>query len=381
MEKLDEFPSPTISHSVDRFPLSQKSGAFFQNSVHTIHKSNSFIAHFDQALRLDWCTLLGHSIAGVHGLDVNSKGDVYVLNSKVKSDLFAPSSNVGNSSGLVPTYDNGYSYFESTSTPYQRAALLKFNSNFELIWGTKLHSFGTGFTLSDPVGYADALKIDEKDIVYVATSMDINVAPTYNLIGGYWQDENASATTTGSLPYHFDNYILSFDNNGYFKWGTYFGGASTSASGNSYDVATDLTFNNGYMYMTGTTKCDNSPYIYCPYPFSYCDMTYNAEDDVFISRFKTLIEPTFIENTEAVKLEYKLYPNPVEDILNVSFSNNGGMKDDKELNVQIVDIHGKIISNFIWHIAPGINQFKIDATGLTAGTYYYLYPIHNLQKL
>lgn len=370
VQKLDEYPSPTISHSVDRFPLSQKTGAFFQNSIHSIHKSNAFIAHFDQALRLDWSTLLGHSIAGVHGLDTDSKGNILVLNSKVKSDLFAPSSPIGNSFGWVPTFDNGISYFDASSNPNQRAALLKFNSNFELKWATKLHSFGTGFTSFDPVGHVDALKIDEKDIVYIATSMDINAAPTYNLIGGYWQVANASATTSGSVPYHFDNYLLSFDNNGYFRWGTYFGGASTSTSGDSYDVATDLTINNGYLYLTGVTRCENSPYIYCPYSFSYCDMTYNATDDVFISRFKTLIEPTHVNDINPANIDLALYPNPVQDVFSVSFFNNGDLDVGSEFDIQIVSIEGKVISSSKWTIVSGVNQFQIDASGLSNGHYF-----------
>jgi hypothetical protein len=367
--KMDQYPSPTSSHLVDRFPLSKKTGAFFQNSTENIFERSAFISHFkNETLNLDWSTLLGYSTTGTTAIKFNSTNDVYALIQNSYSSEFAPSSTLGNPHGKIPTYNSGSSYYE-TSMSNRTMGLLKFSSAYALTWGTSLHSIIAGGGSWGIPAQRGGMTIDENDVVYVATLIEPATAPTFFLSGSYWQDENAATSVAGAIDGNLtDNYILGFDKTNQLKWSSFFGGASTVLG--SDDEPTDLITHDGYLYLTGTTLCPTSPYTYWPYFDSYQDDTYAPGQDVFISRFKTKIATTGIDNHNAISIGLNVYPNPVSDVFNISFVNDGSLKVGETLKIVCTDVLGKVLAETEWKVSSGANRFNMDIRGVAAGTYF-----------
>jgi hypothetical protein len=372
-KKLDQYPSPTTSHSVDRFPLAKKEGAFFQNSL-SGSQPNNFISCFDNTKKLEWSTLLGQGF-GVSGIEFNSKDELYALSVNISSfsNMFAPSSNVGNSSGLVPTYNNGIGYYETLMSDHQMAAILKFDNSFKMKWATKLHSAHSfGYSLNEPSQYRSGLTVDEKDRLFVFTSIDTvpNNTFTVNMAGAYWQANNSAAGITTPVGSVFDNFIYGFDNTDQLKWATFFGGVGSSFG--SFDIAQGIVNQDKYIYVTGMTVCPNSPYDQCPYPNSYCDQTYNHGYDAFISRFDVSSLPTVgIKEKGINKLGIAAFPNPsANGIYNVNFVNEGKLSSGVEVNLQIVNQVGQVLANDKFKMKAGPNAFQLDLSQMAMGTYY-----------
>lgn len=371
-KKLDQYPSPTLAHSVDRFPLAKKGGAFFQNSLNDT-KPNNFVSCFDELKKLEWSTLLGNGF-GVSGIAFNSKDEFYLLGVNVYTtqNMFAPSSPAGNNAGLVPTYDNGIGYYETLNSGQQRAALLKFDQNFNLKWGTKLHAhhFGivNGYHLNVPEQYKSGIIIDAQDRVFVATSLNVvsNNTFTVNLQGAYWQPDNASGTTPATFT-PTDNFLYGFSNNDQLKWATFFGGTGNG----SYDYADGIVSQDKYIYVTGTTTCSNAPYNQCPYPDSYCDQSLGYKDDCFISRFDVSSLPVGIKEKRKIELDIAAFPNPAADgIFTINFVNYGALSPGRNAQLQITNLNGQVIANDMFRVKAGPNTFRLDLSRMTAGIYY-----------
>jgi hypothetical protein len=372
---MNESPSPTTSHSIDEFPLSDPGGgAFFQNS-NALPQSprNLFISKFDTELQLVWSTLFGHSISGIRGIEFNSNDDLYILGLGMDPAMAAAPSPNPNPNGQVPVYDNGTSYYETPGGNNHRMVLARFDEANTLQWSTLLHSSPSGFTHSSPHSVSSGLAIDENDRIYVGTFMNLASAPVYNVTGAYWQAQNASASTTGTNMY--DNYILGFSNAEQLAWGTFFGGAmSTAASSSvihSYDNLMDLTTRDGYLYITGITSCPSSPYMECPFPNSYCDQSYNADQDCYISRFNTDLipdPPLSVKGIRADNVQVKAYPNPSSDVFNISFVHKGSNLSQGVF--KITDITGRVLRSADLKIKGGVNQFSLDFSNFPAGAYF-----------
>ena len=71
-------------------------------------------------------------------------------------------------------------------------------------------------------------------------------------------------------------------------------------------------------------------------------------------------------NEESEVSDFHVYPNPVEDELNVSFS----LKNAQESRIQIIDITGKKIQEFAVHANAGANLAFIDTKALSQGIYF-----------
>ncbi|HRP88842.1 MAG TPA: T9SS type A sorting domain-containing protein [Edaphocola sp.] len=370
---FDEFPSPTTSHSIDQFPLAEMAGAFFQNSTVSAYQMNNFITAFNENKELVWSTLLGQGL-GISGLDFDSKNNLYVLAIGINPGHFASSSNVGNSNGLVPTYDNGIGYYETISSNHQRGAVLKFDKDFNLTWGTKLHSLHSfGFTWHEPTNYRSGLTVDEKDRLFIFTSLDTvsNNTFTVNIGGAYWQPTNSATGINTAVGSVFDNFIYGFDNNDQLKWATFFGGVGNSFG--SFDIAQGIVSQDKYIYVTGMTACPGSPYNQCPYPNSYCDQTYNYGLDAFISRFDVSSMPVVgIKNKNKPSLAgISAFPNPsVNGVFTINFVNSEALNIGINLSIQIINQTGQVLAKDKLKILDGPNSFQLDLSQMPTGVYY-----------
>lgn len=228
-QNMDQYPSPALTHSLNKFPLANYPGSFFQNKCNSV---SAFISCFDEDKRLVWSTLLGTAL-GVRGIDVNSKGDLYVLLSQVVEGHYEPSSAAANASGKVPTFNNGLGYYETSVWNRAGAALLKFDPSFRLSWATKLHAYPAGaYYFFQPQQRNSGLVIDEADRVFVYTSLDPMANPTFTvqLNGAYWQSINAASATGSYDEGKTDNFIYAFNSSDQLQWATFFGGLGSTGA-------------------------------------------------------------------------------------------------------------------------------------------------------
>ncbi|MNS70822.1 hypothetical protein D3C72_1041710 [compost metagenome] len=372
---LNEYPSPATTHSNCSFPLSDPgSGAFFQNSNNDLNK-NMFIAAFTTDRKLFWSTLCGFSVDGITDIAFNSNGDLLCLGSYCTTDRYASSSTSPNGFGLTPTYNNGSSYFETVSGTRPSNTLMKFNAQKQLLWSTPLH-FNSGNDLNATNINRQRLShllVTNQNRIFIATTIDDVSAPVLNVVSCYWQPQNGSTTVPGGNS-PFDNYILSLDRNEQLNWATYFGGGDSNPNGYVTDVPTSITYQEPYLYITGSTRCVNSPYNQCitSIPNSYCDQTYymGAQQasftfDNFISRFRTDLLPTGLTSKEYIT-DCTMYPNPTTSKTYLQFV----CTSRQPISLIITDVTGKQIVNSIYNNKSGNNILGLDLTGLTAGNYF-----------
>lgn len=109
----------------------------------------------------------------------------------------------------------------------------------------------------------------------------------------------------------------------------------------------------------------------------------NINDDVFKINFIdfegsstgiTILDRELLTNTTSINHtiegveEFNVFPNPVQDITNISFSSD---KDD-ELNIRIFDISGKLLLDNQSNIQRGENQIQLDLNSYAQGQYILL---------
>jgi hypothetical protein len=70
------------------------------------------------------------------------------------------------------------------------------------------------------------------------------------------------------------------------------------------------------------------------------------------------------ENSEPI-YSLHIYPNPVDDLLNISFSS----EDNNDFNLQLSDISGRIIINENHQAEVGNNQYQVDVSTIARGVY------------
>ncbi|MFT4060783.1 MAG: hypothetical protein QM642_00340 [Edaphocola sp.] len=131
-----------------------------------------FISKFNSGLSLVWSTLLGHSETGIKNIEVNSKGEVYLLGESLDYTMVASPSPLPNAQGLVPVYTNGTAYFETPASNDQRLLIAKFDgTSYNLMWSTMLHSRYNGYTYLSPEKSKFGLVIDGNDKVFGYTKI------------------------------------------------------------------------------------------------------------------------------------------------------------------------------------------------------------------
>lgn len=272
----------------------------------------------------------------------------------------------------MPTFNNGSGYYETSAWNRSGAALLKFDQGFKLVWGTKLHAFPSGaYYYFQPQQHNSGLVIDEADQVFVYTALDPMPNPTFTvqLSGAYWQGINSASATGGYDESKTDNFIYAFNRRDQLQWATFFG--STGSSG-SFDVGQGIVNLGDYIYVTGITNCNNSPYNHCLtniIPGSYCDQTYNAGMDNYISRFNKKLMTVGIDDKNTPALALSVYPNPGKGLYTISFSNPGTLLSGKALQLQVTDMSGRRVAGTKYIPHPGYNAFNIDLGALASGMY------------
>lgn len=117
------------------------------------------------------------------------------------------------------------------------------------------------------------------------------------------------------------------------------------------DVVGDI--NNGYASSDSRGNKINDPW---PTAFWSCGFDLDA---VGIINLKS----TNIKQTENLKLDALIYPNPIkkDELLNVSVNNNK----NKKINISIININGQVLYNQ----TSGSNKYKINTSTFSKGIY------------
>lgn len=374
-----EISGAITSHPLNSFPLvNPGNGAFFQYSVNsTSAPFNNFVARFNGDRQLEWCTYFGHSTGGIKNIAVNSSNEIYIIGNGSNKDYAAASSPTSNANGLIPVYDNSNSYYEAPSDYQQHLVLARFGSDLKLKWSTFLHG---GWEPSYGIMRKVPLAVDAIDRVYVGTFLKKVVVPVLQLPGAYWQYQNASMNSNISSPleYPYDSYILAFDPSEHLFWATFLGGTLSSASelnvaSTSSDFFTDIAASgSNYLYFTGETQCEHSPYTECPQG-AYCDQSYNspgAGDDCFIGKFITSSFPTNVKTVQEEAVCLNVYPNPSSTVFYVSFLNRDFSALGDEVKISIINGLGSKVSETSLTMKTGINRFALNCKNLPSGVYF-----------
>jgi hypothetical protein len=172
---------------------------------------DAFLAKFSKNGTLRWATYYGGAgLEAVYGLAADMRGNIFATGSTTSMDSIATAG------AYHTTYGGGTDAF-----------LAKFDSTGILRWATY---FGGS---SSEIG--NAVSCDDHNGVYFAGSATsfTGLATT----GAY------QATLGGGN----DGFLAKFDSSGALNWSTYFGGSAN-------DVARDVTFGSGNVYLAGITQ-------------------------------------------------------------------------------------------------------------------------------
>ncbi len=89
-------------------------------------------------------------------------------------------------------------------------------------------------------------------------------------------------------------------------------------------------------------------------------------------RVKPLVDDQFkipLNTISGKKSTVKVYPNPFEERINLEFDSDS----DQILNVELIDVTGKLVFNKKYHIEVGENRLYIDTKELVSGIYVIRY--------
>jgi CRISPR/Cas system-associated protein Cas7 (RAMP superfamily) len=90
-----------------------------------------------------------------------------------------------------------------------------------------------------------------------------------------------------------------------------------------------------------------------------------------LSSKTTETEPEIILNDQVVSSSYRIYPNPVQEQLNIEWT----VPQDAEAKVSVVDLSGKVLEQFSFQKGYQIKSIKLS--NLASGVYMLLFHLNN----
>ena len=107
---------------------------------------------------------------------------------------------------------------------------------------------------------------------------------------------------------------------------------------------------------------------------------YNSNNTVNATELQSAINAALnannIEENEALAIEINLFPNPANDMLTLSLNT-----DKKQtLNIQIIEVGGKLVYNKSFDSESGLNEVTIDTKAFANGSYVINVTDNNRKK-
>lgn len=199
----------------------------------------------------------------------------------------------------------------------------------------------------DDNGYTDTVRIDDF-VVYAGTELD-ETAPseatsgTYNTSGDIGWSAPAGGVDGGGYVVFKYSTAPNADNdpnqNGIYEFGNTTTNGTGALTGTVAYIGTDTNFTD--VYATGNY-----------YKVYAVDKAFNYSDELVIS-------DATLGLSENVSLDFKLYPNPVKDILNIETNN---------MTIDVVEIYDVLGKNVISQ--GGLENSSINISKLNKGMYF-----------
>ncbi|MEX1188150.1 MAG: SBBP repeat-containing protein [Bacteroidia bacterium] len=254
-------------------------------------EDDAFLVKFNEQGIREWGTYIGgENFDEGFGCAVDVENTIYVIGGSASAQ------------GIATT-----GAYQSSFNDERDAFLMKFDGSGTRIWGTYYGG----------EGYEDfwCIHINSQGFIYAGgqTNSALNIAS----VGAFQSDISGSSD---------DGFLVKFDNDGQFKWGTYFGGSNYD---DLYGIATDNSFN---VYIAGGTQSLAG----IATPGSFQSEIASSSDGYLVKFFDQEETPTGFEEF-LIRADLMVYPNPARDFIRISSTIE---MDDF---YQVLDIHGKIV--------------------------------------
>lgn len=280
-----------------------------------------------------------------YGGDGEDSGSRIVVD-QTSGSVFITGYSNSTSTGPLPTFDpGGGAYFSGSVTGGQDAFVAEFDVNGAMLWST--YYGGTNIDAGEDID------VDNNGNIFVSGSTysaDFPI-PASNLPGGY-NDNSVEGTE--------DAFVVGFNSAEQRIWSTYFGGTGLEFG---YGCA---TYQSSALYMTGSTSSDNTLFpLDNGLGIPYYDGSLSSGWNGFVSRFDLSIIIGITENSQNL-IDFKCYPNPANNELNVSFS----LESKSDVSIQLVDNLGRVIIDEDMGTMTGNVKKQIPVTNISNGMYF-----------
>ena len=328
--------------------------------TYSAFSTRAFIAEFNSSYELVWSTILGNEgcspacpiSTSTHCLS-GYDNTIYMSLMATFDDMGFPTPATCTGCFIQPSYPD---IFNSNADGY----IARFDSRL-LTWGTFVG--GTGDDRIQSI-YTDGDKLFVTGFSFASnlpTSADYCTIPPFGdlpLCDGpnnfYFQSAYNAVTE--------DAYLASFNSSNQVVWATPIGG-------NEGEISFDVTKDEDYIFLVGTTSSHYITSTTEDYPQQFLGGAYNQNTnsgggDGFLTRFENMIhigidEPDLPENS------IYIFPNPCTN----SFSFLFNTKSTQKLKYSVTNLLGEILRTGTLRPISG-NKFSIDVSTLSSGIYF-----------
>jgi hypothetical protein len=324
VEAGDIFITGAFKDTVDFDP---GAGTMILDGNVSFDADNAFVCKFNSGGNLTWAKQIGDNpYARVSGtnLTVDNVGNVYLT---------------GNHFGAVD-FDPGAGVQIDTSFK-QSIYAIKLDNSGSLTWYKSLKAY-TNESLN--TGYA--ISLDASDNIFITGTFKDSI----DLDPGAGLDKEICIG--GS-----DIFMVKLDASGNYVWGERLGGNNSVYDA---DAGYDLKIVGTEIYFAGTF----ADVIDCDPGFGIINATSNGFSDLLVVKFGQ--NNTGLNEYQGTYVSLLLYPNPAQHSVFIQME---GLAAACEVQLQLMDITGKIVQQKQVQANGGSNQFTMDVTDLTPGIY------------
>lgn len=312
---------------------------------------DGFVTMFNSSDQVHWSTFLGgNGDDRCTDIAVDKLGYCYVTGS-TKSNNF-PMVSPSSANGFL---DNTPQVSPTSTDAFIARFVARSNEFDTLTWSSYFSGIG------EDIG--TALAIDDSNRVFLGghTSGQIPF-PNINA-WNYWVQDYKGP---------IDGFIAYFDKDLHLFWTTYYGGNGDYSNWGKDYILDMSVYNSNDLYIVGKTfgsAGDEFPlWDYSSSGSDYYQTSVaNAPTklDGFIGRFNLPYLILGIEPTTNELYETNLYPNPTNNIVNISFN----IYDCSDVIIQVFDMKGQNIIKNNYSNLQGQNNISINTLGLSRGIY------------